>query len=205
MTSRRIQTCVCSFLVAQLIVSTVALATNDDYDKVNGSIQVDAGRNVGSVSTVNGSISIGDGASVAKAETVNGGITLGTRAKAASVSTVNGRITLGREADVSGALGNVNGDIQLDGAHVAGGIRTISGSIDIGANSRVEGGILVEKSSGWSLWKGKPPRVVIGPGAVVQGTLKFEREVELYVSDRATIGPVAGAAPIRFAGAKAPK
>jgi len=205
MTSKRIQVCTFAFFFAQLIVSTAALAANDDYDKVNGSINIEAGRKVGSVSTVNGSISIGDDASVAKADTVNGSVTLGARTKATSVSAVNGRITLAREADVSGALGNVNGDIKLDGAHVAGGIRTNSGSIDIGANSRIEGGILVEKSSGWSLWKGEPPRVVIGPGAVVQGTLKFEREVKLYVSDRATIGTVVGATPIRFAGDTAPK
>ncbi len=44
------------------------------------------------------------------------------------------------------------------------------------------------------------PRVVIGPGATVEGTLKFEREVELFVSDSATIGRVEGAKPIRFAG-----
>ena len=42
--------------------------------------------------------------------------------------------------------------------------------------------------------------VVIGPGAVVKGTLKFQREVKLYVSDRATIGPVEGATVNKFSG-----
>ena len=46
--------------------------------------------------------------------------------------------------------------------------------------------------------------VVIGPGAVVQGTLKFEREVKLLVSDRAKIGVVEGATAIKFSGEHPP-
>jgi hypothetical protein len=38
----------------------------------------------------------------------------------------------------------------------------------------------------------------------VQGDLRFEREVKLYVSDKETIGPVMGATPIPFAGDTAP-
>jgi DUF4097 and DUF4098 domain-containing protein YvlB len=191
-----------ALLVTLFVASGAAAASDEDYDKVNGSIEVAAGRKVDQdVSTVNGSITIAEGASVKDAETVNGSITLGQRATANKLSTVNGRLTLDSGANVTGAIGNINGDIRLSGAHVAGGIRTINGNIDIGANSRVEGGILVEKPSmSWFSWKGKPPRVVIGPGAVVQGTLKFEREVVLYVSDRATIGPVVGATPVKFSG-----
>ena len=37
------------------------------------------------------------------------------------------------------------------------------------------------------------PRVVIGPNATVQGELRFEREVELFVHPSAKIGPVVGA------------
>ena len=43
--------------------------------------------------------------------------------------------------------------------------------------------------------------VVIGPHAVVQGTLEFRREVELKVSDSAQIGPVKGATVEKFSGA----
>jgi hypothetical protein len=45
---------------------------------------------------------------------------------------------------------------------------------------------------------------VIGPGAAVKGTLRFKREVKLYVSDRATIGPVEGATAIKFTGDRPP-
>jgi len=44
------------------------------------------------------------------------------------------------------------------------------------------------------------PRIVIGPGATVQGDLRFERTVQLYVSDKATIGTVTGATAIAFSG-----
>jgi hypothetical protein len=100
-----------------------------------------------------------------------------------------------------GAVGNVNGKIELTAAHVAGGIKTVNGSISIFGASHVEGGILVHKSTGELIHFGNDvPRIEIGPGAVVQGDLRFEREVKLYVSDRATIGPVTGATPIPFTG-----
>jgi hypothetical protein len=37
-------------------------------------------------------------------------------------------------------------------------------------------------------------------GATVQGDLRFERTVQLFVSDKATIGTVTGAKPIPFTG-----
>jgi hypothetical protein len=59
-------------------------------------------------------------------------------------------------------------------------------------------------SSGWFVSDSHKPRIVIGPGAVVQGELRFEREVQLYVSDKATVGAVSGATPIKFSGDKPP-
>ena len=103
-------------------------------------------------------------------------------------------------AEVAGKASNVNGRISLDGAHVGGGIETVSGDIEIGANSRVEGGLLVEKPHGWSWGKSKNPRIVIGPHAVVDGTLDFRREVDLYVSDSAHVGTINGATANKFSG-----
>lgn len=201
---------------------------DSDSHTVNGSIRVKAGEKRNDVSTVNGSIHIDDNASVAGAQTVNGSIGVGAHSTTGSLNTVNGSITVGdgasvsdtiaavngsltlREgADVRGAVGNVNGRILLQGAHVGGGIKTVTGDIDIGSNSHVEGGILVhKKSSGlfeffhWG--KSDTPRIVIGPGAVVQGNLRFKREVQLFVSDSATIGTVSGATAVKFAGANPP-
>jgi len=198
----------------------------DDISKVNGSIEIAANQQAGSLSTVNGTIHIGAGASVADVDTVNGRITLDERGVAESLKTVNGSITVEAEArvrrhvtavngsitlesnaDVQGRVANVNGEIRLDGAHVGQGIQTVEGDIELGRQSRIEGGIHVEKhSAGWfsfSFWE-DIPRVVIGPGSIVQGTLKFEGEVELYVSDTATIGAVEGAKVVRFSGERPP-
>jgi acyl-[acyl carrier protein]--UDP-N-acetylglucosamine O-acyltransferase len=210
-----------------LIATTLALglpmmaaAHDDDIDKINGTARVEAGQHAGDVSSVNGSVEIGDNAVVEKASTVNGSVELGDHAQAREVGTVNGAITLGastrvrgevnavnghiqleRGADVGGKLGNVNGAIELDAAHVAGGIETVSGDINVGANSHVEGGILVDKPHGWFNHDSRKPTVVIGPHAVVQGTLEFRRDVELKVSDSAQIGTVKGATPEKFSGA----
>jgi len=195
-------------------------ATQSGANTVNGSIYVPAGLHSGSVDTVNGSIHIDDNATVHAANTVNGRIAIGSHAEAASLSTVNGGVTLNPGArvaggvntvngglvlkdgaDVGGHVSNVNGHIVLNAAHVAGGLRTVDGDIDVSGASRVEGGILVEKpTSSWFSFNSRKPRIVIGPGAVVQGDLRFERDVTLYVSDKATVGPISGATAIRFSG-----
>jgi hypothetical protein len=195
---------------------------------VNESIRINAGQKKDDVSTVNGSIHIADNAVVAGAQTVNGSITMGAHATADELHTVNGSITLGDGASVShaisavngaltlhtgadagGALTNVNGRIVLQAAHVGGGIKTVNGNMDIGSNSHVDGGVLVQKEGTDMFWffhwgSSHTPRIVIGPGAVVQGNLRFERPVHLFVSDSATIGPVTGAAAVKFSGEKPP-
>jgi DUF4097 and DUF4098 domain-containing protein YvlB len=197
------------------------LAADDEHSKVLGSVQINAGEHAGDATTVNGSVEIGPNAEVRRAEAVNGSITMQEHSSAESVKTVNGairlaegahvggnvelvngRISLAKGADVSGHLSNVNGPIQLEAAHVGRGIETTTGDIDIGPSSRVEGGILVNKSEESWFSFGSPtiPKVVIGPGAVVTGPLRFEREVKLYVSDRATVGAVQGATVNKFAG-----
>jgi DUF4097 and DUF4098 domain-containing protein YvlB len=172
-----------------------------NLETVNGSIRVEDGGSAEDISTVNGSIRLGDGVNASSLETVNGGAEIGADARiSGSVETVNGTIALGRNAEVSGRVENVNGRIALDAAHVGGGVSTVSGDIEIGADSRVEGGLLVDKPSGWFNWKDRKPRIVIGPRAVVDGTLEFRREVELYVSDSARIGTVSGATAQAFTG-----
>ena len=193
---------------------------------VNGSLRVPAGEHTGPVGTVNGAVDIDENAVVGRVHTVNGSIDMAAHATAESVkavngpvslasgahvthniTTVNGSIELASGAEVGGAIKNVNGQMILTGAHVAGGLHTVSGDIDVGADSHVEGGILVEDSGWFSDWFGhdtRKPRIVIGPGAVVSGALRFERDVNLYVSDKATIGEVTGATPVRFSGEKPP-
>lgn len=211
-----------AFVVLALALLGGSVVHAGDLDKINGDVHVASGQSTGDVSTVNGDVRIDANATVDEAETVNGSITLGEHATAASletvngglslgsgagvsgdVSTVNGAIELGRGADVAGRVSNVNDDIRLDAAHVGHGLKTVDGDIDIGADSRVEGGILVDKPGGWfniGRNRERTPRIVIGPGAVVKGTLEFRRDVELYVSDRAQIGPVKGATPRTFSG-----
>ncbi|RUL76047.1 hypothetical protein [Dyella choica] len=195
-------------------------AAAQDISKVNGSVSVDAGQRAGDVHSVNGSVNIGDSATVQEASTVNGSVHLGAKAQASSLHTVNGAetlaqgaqvrgdasstngsITLAPAADVTGNVSNVNGAIRLDHAHIGGGVETTSGDIDIGEGSRVDGGIIVNEQHGWG-FSSRPPRVVIGPHAVVRGTLDFRREVVLEVSESAQIGPVKGATPKRFSGAQ---
>lgn len=213
------------FVLLPLLVFTTACVAGDDsdsgMDKVNGSISVEAGQAPQDASTVNGSIRVADNARVEDASTVNGSIKFGEHAQAKSADTVNGSITLNDGAhvakgiesvngaltlapgsDVGGRATNVNGHITINGAHVGGGLETVAGDIDITGNARVDGGILVHKpDSGWFHFGiDHTPVVTIGPGATVNGTLKFERQVKLYVSDRAHVGQIVGAKAVKFSG-----
>ena len=71
----------------------------------------------------------------------------------------------------------------------------------------MRGGLTIEKprQNGMGLsFKPRIPRVVIGPGAVVDGPLVFKREVKLYVHKTARTGPITGATAIPFDGPTAP-
>jgi DUF4097 and DUF4098 domain-containing protein YvlB len=175
-------------------------------ETVNGGVDIDPSATVTDAKSVNGSIHLGAGAQAGSLTTVNGGITLEAGAQVTgAVQTVNGSMTLRNGATVGGSLENVNGKIELAAAHVAGSIKTISGSIDIEGRSRVEHGISVEKPSSFSIHLGSDvPRIVIGPGATVEGELRFDRPVQLFVSDRATIGQVVGATATTFSGDSPP-
>jgi DUF4097 and DUF4098 domain-containing protein YvlB len=200
--------------------SSVAFAADAAISKVMGSIDISDGQHAGDLSTVNGSIHVGENAVVGRANTVNGSISLGQHSAAVELETVNGSISVSdgarvtgpvhtvngslrvdNGADVTGGLGNVNGGIRIATAHVGGQIDTATGDIDIGPKAQVDGGIHMEKDTSWFHWGFEhTPRVVIGPGTVVKGPLRFERRVDLYVSDRATIGTVEGATAVKFSG-----
>jgi DUF4097 and DUF4098 domain-containing protein YvlB len=209
-------------VVAGTLLASVAAcdyANDSATSKVMGSVDIAAGEHTGDVATVNGSIRIRENAVVGRAHTVNGGIALGEHASAAqlttvngsvsldhsarvsgNVHTVNGKLTLENGADVTGSLENVNGLIRVGAAHVGGGIDSVTGSMELGPDARIDGGIHIEKESGVSLGTTAIPRIVVAAGTVVAGTLTFERPVKLYVSDKATIGSVEGATPVRFSG-----
>jgi hypothetical protein len=222
-TRARRRAAVCVFVTALAVLAALSGCgesnDGDESTKVNGSIHVPAGKQLGAVATVNGSIHVDDNATITTARTVNGSVHLGDHASATSLesvngsialgagahvsgsaSSVNGELTLGDGAELSGSLSNVNGKITLTAAHVGGGIQTVNGSMNINGASIVKGGILVQKSSSELLQLVHVPRIVIGPGATVLGDLRFERTVQLFVSDKATIGTVTGATPISFTG-----
>ena len=208
-----------------LLLGGSLLGACDGAQKINGSVSIADGAESGDVSTVNGSVSIGAKAHVAEVRSVNGGLSLGADARAASMKTVNGPIGLATRAEVSGdiesvngaltlapgskvggALVNINGPISVDGAHVGGGLRTVNASINLQNGAQLDGGILMKKSHNFGSDSSPPPRVVIGRDVTVNGTLKFEREVRLYVSDKAAhVGTVEGATPISYQGDNPPR
>jgi len=195
---------------------------------VNGSITIGADAVVtGGVRTVNGSIKVGSGAIIEDAETVNGSVKIASNVESESLMTVNGAVTVGKASTVDGdietvnggvsvdtgakiarSVSNVNGKIELSGAEVGGDVGTVTGNVDVIDGTVVKGDLIVDKpnSWGWGNNKNRKPRIVIGPGSTIEGVIKLEHEVELYVSTTASVGGVTGVMSmddaVRFSGKK---
>lgn len=185
-----------------------ANAVVDEVHDINGSIHVDEGATAQSLGTVNGSVHVSEGVHVTNdVHTVNGSIALESGSQVGSVSAVNGSLMV-TGARISGEVRNVNGVTRIQSSHIGGSVNGVNGGIEIGPDTHVDGGLYVHKNEGggWFNWgfSRSPPRVVIGPGAVVSGPLVFEQEVRLYVSDHATVGPIKGATAIKFSGLRPP-
>jgi len=217
------------------LFATAALAGGPEHDgahhgdisKVNRSVHVGDGETAGDVESVNGSVTIGDHAIVEAAETVNGSVRIGANSQAESLETVIGSISVGAKTVVQEGIDTVNGAITLDEdaasldkietvngrielgarAQAGAGIELVNGDVELKNAARVTGDIVVRKpnSFGWFNGKSKTPRVILGPNAVVNGNLVFEREVELYMHTTAKVtgkqdGPLAGGKVISFSG-----
>jgi DUF4097 and DUF4098 domain-containing protein YvlB len=213
--------------VALVLATPAVFAADQDIDKINGSITAESGQGYGDLETVNGSIKLESGSRAADAQTVNGSIRVDDNVQARSLGTVNGSIRAGGKVLLSSGAETVNGSIFFDrgsrigdgvttvnGAiglvqtEVGGDVETVNGDVTIGVDSHVHGHLKVEKpTSSWmpiNLNKRKP-RIVIGPNAVVDGPLIFEREVTLYVHSSARTGQVTGATAVRYDGTRAPQ
>lgn len=174
---------------------------------VNGTIRVDAGASIQKASTVNGAVRISDNVRSESLGTVNGSVTVGESATVdGEIEAVNGRISVAKGSTVALDVSNVNGQIELTGARIGGDVATVNGDVYVIEGTVVKGDLIVEKPSGWGWGKSKSrkPRIVIGPGSSVEGVVKLEREVNLFVSDTAEVGGVTGVMSmddaVRFSG-----
>ncbi len=162
---------------------------------VNGTIRVDAEAKIEKASTVNGGVRISDRVTCESLSTVNGSIKVGSNATVdGEIEAVNGRITVRSGSEVADGVSNVNGQIELTAAQVGGDVSTVSGDITLEDAAVVKGDLVVEKpgSWGWGKSKTRKPRIVIGPGSRVEGTIRLERKVALFISDTAEVGGVEG-------------
>jgi len=200
-------------------------ATVADASSVNGSVTVGDGATVtDEVSTVNGTIRVGDNAVLGDVSTVNGALKIGSGVRAESLGTVNGAIDVDRDASieddietvngsieiaansaVGGGVSNVNGRIEVESSQIGRDLSTVNGDVYLDNGTVLRGDLLVEKPGGWG-WNNnkRKPRIVIGENSKVLGTIRLEREVDLYISDSAEVGGVAGemtmADAVRFSG-----
>lgn len=188
--------------------------TADGASSVNGSITVGGGAIVtGDVSTVNGTIRVEDSAQIEGAETVNGSLRVGSNVTARGLETVNGgirvdenstidggveavngKIRLGKGTRVDRGIQNVNGAIEINGAEIGGNLETVNGDVELMDGAVLRGDLIIERPNnwGWNKDKKRKPRVIVGPGSAIEGTIKLEREVELYISESARVGGVSG-------------
>jgi len=184
---------------------------NGDLETVNGSIRIGEGTTLRDAGTVNGSLRAGDSVRARNLETVNGKIQIGANVTVdGDVTAVNGKIEIGTGSQVARSVENVNGTIDVAGGRVSGNVRTVNGGVYIVEGAVVRGDLIVEKPNnrGWNM-NNKKPRVVIGPGSSVEGVIRLEQEVRLYISESATVSGVEGVMSMddaeRFSGDRPPR
>jgi DUF4097 and DUF4098 domain-containing protein YvlB len=172
---------------------------------VNGAIRVGEDSSIEDATTVNGSLRISNNTKSEDLETVNGGIKIAEHVVVdGEVSTVNGKISLGKDSSVASSLSNINGDITLTASTVGRDVSTINGDVSVMEGAVIKGDLVVEKPNGSN--NSRPPTIIIGPGSRVEGVIKLEREVKLYISDSAEVGGVEGVMSmddaVRFSGSR---
>ena len=191
-----------AFLALALCLAFPVAHAHDDDDSRDGR----DGRDGQSISHVNRGITAEAGRRYGGLETVNGGIHAGRDVQVArGAETVNGGIRFEFGSSVGGDITTVNGGITIKQTRVQGRIETVQGDIIVGNGSVVQGGILVTKPQGIRWGRNRTPRIVIGPNATVNGALRFEREVELFVHPSAKIGAVTGATVQRYTDSLPPR
>jgi hypothetical protein len=170
-----------------------AAVVTGDLSTVNGAIRIGSDARVGNAETVNGSLQISDRVQSNDLSSVNGSINIGSYVIVdGEVSAVNGKISLGSGTSIARDVGNVNGNLSLRGAEVGGDLSTVNGDVSLEGQSVVRGDLTVEKPTGQGNSKSRKPRVVIGPGSLVAGTIVNTQPVELYIRESATVGGVGG-------------
>ena len=180
-----------------------------DLRSVNGGIRVGDNSQVGQVSNVNGSIRLNPGSRARGIQSVNGSIKTESATVEGDVRSVNGGMRLGEGTEVGGDVRSINGGMRLTGTTVAGDVVTGSGDIELYDGTRVLGELRAEDSIDIELGNVEitlgRPMIVLHAGTVVEGKLRFDRDVHLWVHDTAEIGEVIGAEVKRFSGDSPPR
>jgi len=183
-------------------VASKAQAKN--VHSVSGDITVDSDATVGDVATTSGELRIADNGKTGGLKSVSGSLKLGHNvAVNGDVTSVSGNIFTDRGTQIAGDVTSVSGTIGLVQTEVGGGVHFVSNDVTVGVGSHVKGGITLRKPTFSN--QDRPPRVVIGPNAVVDGPLNFELPVQLYVHSSAKTGKITGATPIAFSTPTPPK
>ena len=184
-----------------VITVDAGAVVNGGLRTINGAIRLGVGAQTGDLTIINGGITLADGAHAGKLEGVNTSVTLGKNVVINSdIAIVNGELRAASGTRIEGSATTVNGDMALCGTVVSGHLSFVNGTVWLADSSTAQGDITAKQPQG-NNGSNPPPVVVIGPHAIVGGSIIFERPGQLYVSDSAVIHAIQGANPVKFSGA----
>jgi len=171
-------------------------------DVGSGNVRLGSGVHTRRIDTGSGNVKGGAGAQIeGDIDTGSGSVNLGVGSKVGKIDTGSGDVSLEAVA-VSGTINTGSGDIDLVDTAVSGSLETSRGNIELEGNTHINGDLIVRKDicSGFCNDDAEPSKIVIGASVRVQGEVKIERDVELWVHQNAQIGRVTGAEVKRFSG-----
>ena len=204
-----------AMILGSYVFATSADASeHENISRINSSIDVDAGDQVGDVSTINGKVRVSSDATAGAVETINGSITIQSGAVIASAETVNGGIRVGRDVRIGSGLKTVNsgihtehgstvaddiktlnGAIKLRNTRVAGNLSTANGNVEVRDGSVVEGDVIIRGKRSWLsrtflFGDHHRPELKVDANSSILGDIHLYQEVELRISDEARVGEI---------------
>ncbi len=189
-----------------LIVPVTLFCLAGCHLAIERDIFIESGRSVqSSINVIEGDITIGSGCFIrASCRTVEGDIEVGRESMVANLQVVDGNIHVGRDVVVrrdvelvdgdiicrpgvvvEGNINAIDGRIEIENTVVEHDITTFDADIHLENHSRVEGDIIIRRSSG-SHGRRRHVRIEITGGSVVMGDIlnKDENvEVRVYLSN----------------------
>lgn len=155
---------------------------------IDRSVSIAPGERHGATRVIDGDVDVERGASAGSVRVIDGSARLAEdSAVGGSAHITDGNFVMREGSQLRGGLVAHHAELQISGASIDGEVRLFctGGRID---NSRIAAPVTVRKKALWHVSCERPQRLIIGPGSEIDRLVIETTEIDVEISDGATIG-----------------